>query len=73
MRGFTSASRSKDEAIKFAVHKVPANKRPVLMCIEYHDEGRDNFKLDSAAYTEYTREEEVLLQDGLLFRVLTVD
>ena len=74
MRGYTSTSRSEEEALKFALHlkKKPGapvdNRIPVLMVMTI---GRDtnHFRVNGLAYTDFPKEEEILLRDGEAFTV----
>ena len=74
MLGYTSTSRNKGEAIKFAIEDVQPDQSPVIFRIRMQNEsGKYMFSMDSEAYSMYPEEEEVLIQQGLPFTVMAVE
>ena len=66
MKGFVSTSLIKKEALKFAFERNEENKKPVLIEIAWPPGvQKQQFKLDSAIFSQYPYEKEVLLIDGI--------
>ena len=73
MRGFTSTSLEKEEAIKFMFKGLNKEDVPVLYQINNLDEdGYRYFKLDNADYSLFPYEQEVLLMTGIYFNILEI-
>ena len=70
MTGYTSTSRDEEIAKRFALDSVPEDHYPVVFHIEFKSE-RGLFDM-SADYSAYPDEKEVLLQDGLEYRVVSI-
>ena len=67
MRGYTSTSKYRSEAESFALNDLPDGMCPVLYHIEFTgNEGL--FYLSDLNYTAFL-EREVLVQDGLEYRI----
>ena len=65
--GYTSTSRDFDTALKFSFQDLNIDKVPVVFKIEFRgSQGLFELTLDCTAYPE---EQEVLVQDGLTYRV----
>ena len=69
LKGFTSTSLSKEAALGFTDNSLEPEKIPVLMVIDFKGR-RQYFNLSSEKYSAYPSEQEVLLQDGIQYRVL---
>lgn len=74
VRGYTSTSLREEVAVEFAMKYKDPDRHPVLYCINLRDGtmGGHCFLLNERCYTAYPEEEELLLDDGLPFKVLTV-
>ena len=67
--GYTSTSKQFDKALEFATTGCSPEQLPVVF--EIHFKGKSGlFELDDSI-TAYPGEQEVLLQDGLEYRVLS--
>ena len=67
LTGYTSTSKDFDKAFQFAVAKCHENQIPVVFKISFHGNS-GLFELDDGI-TAYPGEQEVLLQDGLEYRI----
>ena len=73
MRGFSSTSQDKQEALAFSVRDLASPKIPVLIEVKFDNEGHSHFQLNKPEYTLFPEEQEILLLDGLRFTVESVD
>ena len=71
LTGYTSTSKYFDKALQFAVTKCHENQIPVVFEISF-DGNSGLFELDDEI-TAYPGEQEVLLQDGLEYRITAND
>ncbi len=70
LRGFTSTSLKKEEAIKFMFTGLNKEYVPVLYQINnLADDGYCYFRLNNADYSLFPYEQEVLLVTGLYFTI----
>ena len=67
LRGYTSTSRVMDIACQFAINDLKEYQVPVLFEITF--EGQEGLFEMSGDYSAYSSEMEVLIQDGLEYRV----
>lgn len=77
LKGFTSSSQSLEKAIHFANKfnrklKKNKNKIPVLFMIDLKNESAKNY-VDMIGCSLYPSELEILLSDGLIYKVISVD
>lgn len=74
--GFTSTSLIKSRAIDFALEgytkEVAENKTPILLEIEITGSNQF-FSLNTNEYSSYPSEAEVLLQEGIKYKVVGVE
>lgn len=74
MKGFTSTTLDKDVALEFAIGELSDDvenfdKHPLL--IEINITGNQQFfYLNNDEYSAFSYEKEVLLQDGIMYRVI---
>ena len=68
LTGYTSSSENKHVALSFAFHDLSPTEVPVLIKITFRCK-RGYFKM-TKEYTAYPEEEEVLIQDGLKYRII---
>lgn len=66
--GYTSTSRKRNEAESFAFSNESDGIKKVVLHIHWYD-ADDHYYMNSGAYDH---EEEILLNDGTAFRVLSV-
>ena len=72
MKGFHSTTKNKTNALKLAMQSDAPTGNPVLIEIQWKDKWR-NFRLNNPHYSLYPEEQEILLQDGTWFDVLSID
>ena len=72
LNGFQSTTRVLDTAIGFAFRGLRPNLLPVIMEIDYKCGGAGHFRLDTADYSDYPAEQEIVLADGLPATVIKV-
>ena len=74
--GFTSTSLSKNKALEFATQGINLSSvaQKVAILLEITIRGSNQyFALNSDEYSSYSYEEEVLLQEGIKYRVHAID
>ena len=76
LTGFTSSTLSKETALSFAfdgktILKEDTNRLPLLVEIEYTGD-KEFIQLNSEELSAYPSEQEVLLQDGIQYKVVSV-
>ena len=69
--GYTSTSESKDVAVNFAFKHLQEDMVPVLFEINF--KAKSGLFVINEDFSAYPDEGEVLLQDGLKYKVLTND
>ena len=67
--GYTSTSKDKQTALNFAFTNYSDESTPVVFEIEFH--GKKGLFEMTDDYTAYPGENEVLIQDGLKYQVIT--
>ena len=72
---YTSTSKSKDVAIQFATKDASDQKVPLIFCyfLAKGSKSGHKFLMNSALYSAYPEEEELLLDDGHEFTVRKVE
>ena len=71
LRGFTSTSSKKEEAIKFMFRGLSKDQVPLLYQINNLDkEGWNYFNLDTEEYSLFPYEQEVLIRTGENFEII---
>ena len=76
LQGFTSTSLSKDSALNFATNGVDPSStlQKVAILLEIKISGsKQYFYLNSKEYSSYPNEQEVLLQEGIKYKVIELD
>ena len=68
LTGYTSSSKKKDNALKFTLFNDSNDKIPVLFQIDFKGD-RGLFEM-SYGFSAYPGEDEVLIQDGLEYRIM---
>lgn len=75
LQGFTSSTVNRQRGIEFAVQDLTSDEDaaiPVLFEIEFS--GRNQFfSLNSSEYSAFDKEEEVLLQEGIKYTVISIE
>ena len=71
MKGYTSTSKSRQVALEFAIDDLEEGKMAVIYEIEFTG-SRGIFFMSSREFTAHREEQEVLLQDGLEFKITSV-
>jgi len=71
LTGYTSSSRDPTIAMNFAFDDLSDNQVPVVFEIKFKGK-RGLFEM-SEQYTAYPGEDEVLIQDGLQYRIIGVE
>lgn len=73
LRGYTSTSLNQDVAIEFAMKYNIPERHPVLFSMNMRDGtlGGHCFLMNERIFSAYPSEEELLLDDGLPFKVIT--
>ena len=70
MGGFVSTSLNMKESITHAFKNSDPAMKPVLMHISWkHWNGEDAFRLNTSDYSAMPQEKEILLNDGVEFRI----
>ena len=77
LTGYTSTTLKRDVALAFAVKNSDSldndtNKKSILLQIEFTGDNQF-FYLNSKKYSAYPGEKEVLLQDGIQYKVVSVE
>lgn len=67
--GYTSTSKKMEMALRFAFLDCTADRIPVLFIIEFH--GQHGLFEMTSAYTAFEDEDEVLVQDGLEYLIMS--
>ena len=69
LQGFTSTTLNREVAVGFAIGDEDPEKCPLLIEIKIKG-GLQLFSLNSGELSAYPKEEEILLQDGIEYRVV---
>ena len=75
LQGFTSTSQLKEKALSFALFDItaPENKGKVSVLFQISFKGNQQFfSLNSRDYSAYPHEEEILIQEGIKFKVIDI-
>ena len=73
MCGFTSTTLNFEDAISHALKNTEKAVVPVVVHVQWRDRGGYSaFWLNTSAYSAMPHEEEVLIQDGALLKILDV-
>ena len=72
LRGFCSFSKSRQQAMEF-MQCEEDDKIMILMVMNIEGEYRWHFEMDGPAYSNFPKEQEVLLTDGYLCQIQKID